>query len=602
MADARPLTKTSLADVQLLSLEGQPLHARHGVLTDTLRARVGADAAQLFAEPLAGAGAVTWYTEGGGEPQNLPDMPGRRADAARQSLTALLARLEPLLDDPGIGTALRHALVVPARRSIWVTDQGVVLADWGSMPAGAATTGSALAAQLRDVFGAFSPTLGRVDERFFAGAPMSLFAAATAPTAAPPPRAAAMPAPGPAPMPRPVPAPAAAAPVARPLWVLPVVLVTALLFLLLGFWLAWSTFARDLAGQRLVVPLIDESTTSRALEAQRETNLQLERELERARQALQTPNVCSPTAPLELGPPPSRQPVPPAQVPAPVPLPAGQAPQAPASNLAELLERSTVIIVAISAGGARSGHGTGFFVSGDTILTNAHVVEGGAGGQIFVTSATMGRALPARLLAMSRGLGGGDVQPGMLDVAALRLAEPVPGAQPLALTTQGGRLTDVVAAGYPASVVQQETELRAFVQELAQGRLSRPPELVVTRGVVSSVQQLGDNLTVLPHSADISAGNSGGPLVDNCGRVVGINTFVTRSSAFADRVKYAQKTDSLLPWLQQNNIAVEQRADACTPVVPGLPAVPPAAAPTADAPAAPPAAVPAPGAAPGATR
>jgi hypothetical protein len=577
MADARPLTKTSLTDVHPLSLEGQAVHARYGVLTDTLRARVGADAALLFAEPLAGAGAVTWYTEGGGEPQNLPDMPGRRADAARESLTSLLARIEPLLDDPGIGATLRLALVVPARRSIWVTDQGVVLADWGSMPAGAAATGSALAEQIRDVFGAFSPTLGRVDERFFAGAPMSLFAAASAaPTAAP--RAAAMPTPGPEPMPRSIAAPAAV-PAARLLWVLPVVLMTALLFLLLGFWLAWTTFARDLAGQRIVLPLIDETATSRAIEAQRETNAQLERELERARQALQTPNICAPTAPLELGPPPSRQPVPPAQIPAPVPPPAGQAPQAPASNLAELLERSTVMIVAISADGARSGHGTGFFVSGDTILTNAHVVENGAGGQLFVTSATMGRAVPARLLAMSGGPGGGEVQPGMLDVAALRLAEAVPGAQPLALTTQGGRLTDVVAAGYPVSVVQQETELRAFVQELARGRLSRPPELVVTRGVVSSVQQLDGNLTVLPHSADISAGNSGGPLVDNCGRVVGINTFVTRSSAFADRVKYAQKTDSLLPWLQQNGVTVEQRADACTPIVPGLPPAPPAATP-----------------------
>jgi hypothetical protein len=108
------------------------------------------------------------------------------------------------------------------------------------------------------------------------------------------------------------------------------------------------------------------------------------------------------------------------------------------------------------------------------------------------------------------------------------------------------------------------------------------------------VQQVGDNLTVLPHSADISAGNSGGPLVDNCGRVVGINTFVTRSSAFADRVKYAQKTDSLLPWLQQNGITVEQRAEACTPAVPGLPAAPPAAPPAAT-----PTPSPAPGAAPG---
>jgi S1-C subfamily serine protease len=595
MADPRPLTKTTLGDVQLLTLDGRPVHARHQGLSQTLRSRATGRAAALFAEPLAGAAAITWYTEGGGDPQNLSDLPGSRADGARQALTRTLAEIEPLLDDPGIGAALRHALVVPGRRSIWVTDQGVVLSDWGSVAAGGATTGSALAAQVRDVFGAYSPALGRVDERFFAGAPMSVFsdAATSAHLAAAPPRAAAM-----AAVPRPVPVAAAPAPAARPLWVLPLVTLVALLFLVLGFWLAWTSFARDLASQRVVVPLIDEAATNRAIEAQRETNAALERELERARQALLAPNVCTPAGPLELNPAPSRQPVPPAAVPPAVPAPSGQAPQAPASNLAELLERSTVMVVAIGPGGGTLGHGTGFFVNGTTVVTNAHVVEGGVGGQLFITSATLGRAIPAQLIGMSRGPDGGNVQPGQLDVAALRLPEAVPGAQPLALTTQGGRLTDVVAAGYPASVVAQETEMRGFIQELGRGSLSRPPELVVTRGVVSSVQQVGANLTILPHSADISAGNSGGPLVDNCGRVVGVNTFVTRASAFADRVKYAQKTDSLLAWLQQNNVLVETRADACTPILPGLPAAPaPGATPGATPPAAtPPATTPTPGA------
>jgi S1-C subfamily serine protease len=588
MADPRPLIKTTLADVQVLSLDGQPLHTRHETLTQTLRGRASSAAAMLFAEPLAGAAAITWYTDGGGEPMNLSDLPASRADTARQRLTRALAEIEPLLDEPGVGPVLRQALVVPGRRSIWMTDQGVVITDWGSLAAGAATTPSAMAAQVRDVFGAYSPLLGRVDERFFAGAPTSVFSAApAAPAAVPPPparpAAAAVP-PPPPPIPRAAPI---AAPAPRPLWVLPLVAVVALLFLGLGFWLAWTTFARDLASQRLVVPLIDETATNRAIEAQRETNRALERELERVREAARVPNVCTPNAPLEISPPPSRQPVPPAAVPPPVPPAQGQTPQAPAANLAELLERSTVMIIAIAPGNAGAGHGTGFFVSGDTVLTNAHVVEGGVGGQIFITSATLGRAIPAQVTAISRAPDGGNVQPGMLDIAVLKLAEPVAGAQPLALTTQGGRLTDVVAAGYPATVLQQETDIRALVQELMQGRMSRPPELVVTRGVVSSVQQVGGNLTVLPHSADISAGNSGGPLVDNCGRVVGINTFVTRSSAFADRVKYAQKSDSLLSWLQQNNVTVETRADACTPVTPGLPAAPPAAAPPTTPPASP---------------
>jgi S1-C subfamily serine protease len=602
MPDPRPLIKTPLADVQLLSVDGQPVHARHETLAQTLRTRASPAAAALFAEPMAGGAAITWYTDGGGEPMNLSDLPASRADAARQRLGRVLAEIEPLLDDPGIGTILRHALVVPGRRSIWMTDQGIALSDWGSVAAGAATSPSALAAQLRDVLGAYSPLLGQVDERFFAGAPLSVFRAAPPPPApAARPAAAVAAAAPPSPPPPPLRPGIATAPASRPLWVLPLLTLVALAFLGLGFWLAWTSFVRDLARQQVVVPLVDEAATNRAIEAQRETNAALERELERAREALRAPNVCTPTGPLELNPPPSRQPVQPSAVPPPVPPAQGQAPQGPASNLAELLERSTVMVVAIAGDQGSFGHGSGFFVAGDTVLTNAHVVEGAVGGQVFVTSATMARAVPATIAHISQGPGGSRVSPGMLDIAVLKLAQPVPGAQPLALTTQGGRLTDVVASGYPGSVLRQETDMRTFIQQLSQGQLQRPPELVVTRGVVSSVQQVGANIVVLPHSADISGGNSGGPLVDNCGRVVGINTFVTRASEFVDRVKYAQKTDSLLPWLQQAGVTVELRADACSPVVPGLAPPPGTAAPGGTPPGAAPPVSQAPAPSPGAS-
>ena len=170
---------------------------------------------------------------------------------------------------------------------------------------------------------------------------------------------------------------------------------------------------------------------------------------------------------------------------------------------------------------------------------------------------------------MTRAAGGGPVEPGMPDFALLKLPEPVAGAQPLALTPTADKLLDVVAAGYPASVVQVEQGM----QELQQGRLGTPPELVLTRGSISTIQRLENGLVVMPHSADISPGNSGGPLVDTCGRVVGINTFVSFATQVADRVKYAQKTESLLPWLQQQNVQAPLQTEACQPVVPGLPAV-----------------------------
>lgn len=373
---------------------------------------------------------------------------------------------------------------------------------------------------------------------------------------------------------------------------MPLLSLVALLFFGLGTWLAWAHLSRDMAGRQLAASVVDEGATRGAIRSQRETNEALERELERVRRAAAAPNVCTAEGPLGLAPPPERQPVPPEAVPPAVPRQQGQAPQPFAGSLAQLLEQATVMVV--GAGPQGVGHGTGFFVSGDTVLTNAHVVEAHDPQQIFVMSASMGRAVPARLVAMTRGPDGGDVEPGMPDFAVLRLPRPVPGAQPLALTRTAEKLTDVVAAGYPASVVRVEGGMR----ELQEGRLGQPPELVLTRGSISTIQRLPTGLVVMPHSADISAGNSGGPLVDQCGRVVGVNTFVSRATAVADRVKYAQKVDSLVPWLAQQNLSAQEREDPCRPPGPGLPALPtPPSAGGAPPAGEPPAAAPAGGAA-----
>lgn len=585
MPSPRPLLKTPLAEIQVLTHEGLPVHARFATLREALAARASSAAGALLAEPMAGAAAITWYAEGEGEPLNFSDLPGSRVEAGRARLSRALRDLEPLLEDPALGAALRLALVLPGARAIWVLDDRVTLSEWGCLGAGAAATPAAMAAQIREVLGPFSPLLSAVDERFFAGAPLAVFRKPAPSSALRPavPFAAAAPAAQPyaAPVAAPVVVPVAAR-AAPPLWLLPLVTLAALAFLLLGFWLAWTALARDLASRRVEVPLIDEAATERALQAQRDMNAALEQELERVRRALAAPDVCAATGPLELGPPPERRPVPPGAVLPAVPTLPGQPPAPPVNSLAQLLERATVMVATINPGGTL-GHGSGFFIAPDAILTNAHVVENGIDGRIFVTSAALGRAIPARIGAITRAPDGGNVQPGMTDLAVLRLAEPVPGAQPLALTTLGERLTDVVAAGYPSAVVQQETELRRFIDELGQGRLQRPPELVLTRGAVTSIQQLPGGPTVIPHSAEISAGNSGGPLVDTCGRVVGINTFVTRGTAFAGSVKYAQKADAVLPWLRQNGIQVATRQEVCQPVTPGLPATPPAAPPAAPA-------------------
>jgi S1-C subfamily serine protease len=588
MAAPRLLLKTDLAGLQPLLLRGQPVQALHQRLTDQLAAR-GAPAA-LFAEPITGAGAISWYGEAAGEPQPLPTLSSARRAEAEATLTRQLQALEPLLDDAEIGPLLRRALVLPSADSILVLDGQIILTGWGLAAREIAEDPAALAAQLRRVLGPYAQRLASAPDGFLSGAAMA--APTQAAAAAPPPAAprAAAP-PPPPPPPAPVMAAAPRAPFGGAAWLIPLVALVALIFLALGFWLAWTQMQRDLAGRQQTVSIVDDAATRNAIRLQRETNEALERDLERMRRLAATPNVCTPEGPLGLNPPPERQPLRPESVPPAIPQRQGEAPRPFSGSLAQLLEHATVMIA--SAGPAGIGHGSGFFIAGDLVVTNAHVVQQADPNQIFIMSRAMGRAVKAQLVSMTRAAGGGPVEPGMLDVALLKLPEAVAGAQPLALTPTADKLLDVVAAGYPDSVVRVEQGM----QELQQGRLGTPPELVLTRGSISTIQRLENGLVVMPHSADISPGNSGGPLVDTCGRVVGINTFVSAASQFVDRVKYAQKTESLLPWLQQQNVQAVIKTEACEPVTPGLPATP---QPPANTPATP--ATPAPPAGAGAPR
>ena len=187
--------------------------------------------------------------------------------------------------------------------------------------------------------------------------------------------------------------------------------------------------------------------------------------------------------------------------------------------------RSVVRVVLISktADGVQLiGHGSGFVVAPDLVVTNAHVVAPLAQDPNLKAGIVPSQGHSgyfAKVVAFSA----------RNDLALLRLAEKGT-LSPATLFT--GAVTDgedVYAVGYPGNVDQ--------AQGLNPTDLMSPTAPVKTKGAVSAGRSTRGFDTIL-HTAPIGSGNSGGPLLDSCGRVIGANSFGTVSDTSADSEFY----------------------------------------------------------------
>jgi hypothetical protein len=167
------------------------------------------------------------------------------------------------------------------------------------------------------------------------------------------------------------------------------------------------------------------------------------------------------------------------------------------------------------------GHGSGVVVAPDKVLTNAHVVEltrQEPNIVIGVVPAEGSRSYGARVIAFSPGN----------DLALLQITSgSLPPATFFSGAPQDGQ--DVVAIGYPGNVDR--------AQGMNASDMTQPMTPVKTHGTVSSGRSSKQFDTIL-HTAPVAAGSSGGPLVDTCGRVLGLNSSVTVSDT-GDDAEYA---------------------------------------------------------------
>lgn len=170
--------------------------------------------------------------------------------------------------------------------------------------------------------------------------------------------------------------------------------------------------------------------------------------------------------------------------------------------------------------------GSGFVVSQDGwLMTNAHVV---AGCEVV----RVGAAQVAQRTIIDEGS----------DLALVKVAEVT--GSPLPIVTDKPRLgEEVLALGYP---------LRSILAD----------SLNVTRGNISSLLGLMNDPRFLQISAPVQPGNSGGPLIDLAGRVVGVVTAKLNAIAVADAtgdipqaINFAIRPDAAADFLRANGIS-----------------------------------------------
>ena len=184
------------------------------------------------------------------------------------------------------------------------------------------------------------------------------------------------------------------------------------------------------------------------------------------------------------------------------------------------------------------GHGSGFAVAPDKILTNAHVVELAREEKnlvIGVIPSEGTKTYGGRIIAYSPGN----------DLALIQLEE---GRLPVS-TFFAGAVSDgqhVTAIGYPGAVDR--------AQGLGLKQLVEPLATVKTGGNISSGRASQSFDTIL-HTAPLAAGNSGGPLVDDCGRVLGVNSFGSVSDGNDAEFGFAVSWREIASFLRQAGVS-----------------------------------------------
>lgn len=216
-------------------------------------------------------------------------------------------------------------------------------------------------------------------------------------------------------------------------------------------------------------------------------------------------------------------------------------------------DASVVWMIARSSLGVTTG--SGFFISDRHVVTNYHVIQD-LDADAVVYIAAHGHGFVEGNVSFY-----GKSDFGASDLAVITLKAPVFWAKPLLLHDSSGntdlRLQNVISAGYPGAVIENYGNL----DNMLSGNVDDLPQLVLTSGVISSNAYNQLSTQIISHTAQISQGNSGGPLVNRCGAVIGVNTFIYSDN---DGVRsFAIGSETLRSFLAKGDLSYSLGAEDC---------------------------------------
>jgi hypothetical protein len=206
-----------------------------------------------------------------------------------------------------------------------------------------------------------------------------------------------------------------------------------------------------------------------------------------------------------------------------------------------------VIMGSNDAGIFPVSHGSGFAVTPTRVVTNAHVVRDAVRDtslRIGIVPSEGEDAVFGKIIAVSP----------RNDLALVEITGNLR-LPPLALA--GGPVRDSgesYSVGYPMNVD------RAQGLEISDIFKAQPP--VKSRGFLAGARPSKQFHTVL-HTAPIARGNSGGPLLDGCGRVLGVNSFGADSGGADAEFFFAVSNRELIPFLRENGVEPRSIASPC---------------------------------------